>query len=156
MGAAELPESFDWQTYLQYNPDLQAHGITTEEQAQRHYSEWGRGEHRLYHRLRVLLRYTACTGLINQHYSHIAAFTLAAAVHAELVLAPAVQRDSFGHYFSQIKDQNEVQWAPATLDSLLDVARIIEAWAARGIIVHQASQADARSKCSMSCTCTCI
>lgn len=140
LGATEqLPEAFDWQTYLQYNPDLQAHGITSEEQAQRHYLDWGRAEHRLYHRIRVLLRYTACTGLINQHYSHIAAFTLAAAVHAELVLAPAVQRDSFGHYFSQIKDQNEVQWAPAPLSSLLDVALIIEAWAARGITVHEAS-----------------
>ena len=49
--------------------------------------------------MRVLLRYTACTGLINQHYSHVAAFALAATLGAEIVLPPAVCRDSFAHYF---------------------------------------------------------
>ena len=67
--------------------------------AARHYLATGRAEGRPYKRLRVLLRYTACTGLINQHYSHIAAFTLAATLGAELVLPPAVCRDSFAHYF---------------------------------------------------------
>ena len=45
------------------------------------------------------MRYTACGGLINQQYSHIAAFALAEALHAEIVLPPAVMRDSFAHYF---------------------------------------------------------
>ena len=67
--------------------------------AARHYLATGRAQGRVARRLRVILRYTACTGLINQHYSHIAAFTLAALVGAELVLPPAVCRDSFGHYF---------------------------------------------------------
>jgi len=51
----------------------------------------------------VLLRYTACTGLINQQYSHIAAFSLAAVLGAEIVLPPAAKRDSFAHYFSVFK-----------------------------------------------------
>ena len=57
----------------------------------------------MYKRLRVLLRYTACTGLINQQYSHIAAFSLAAVLGAEIVLPPAAKRDSFAHYFSVFK-----------------------------------------------------
>ena len=63
----------------------------------------GRAEGRIYKRLRVLLRYTACTGLINQHYSHIASFVLAAVLGAEVVLPPAAKRDSFGNYFSTYK-----------------------------------------------------
>jgi len=46
---------------------------------------------RLYKPVRVLLRYTAGTGLINQHYSHISAIALAATLGAELVLAPGVR-----------------------------------------------------------------
>lgn len=57
----------------------------------------------MYKRLKVLLRYTACTGLINQQYSHIAAFSLAAVLGAEIVLPPAAKRDSFAHYFSVFK-----------------------------------------------------
>jgi hypothetical protein len=82
-----------------YHPDLAQLGITTPEAAKQHYLLQGRREGRPYKRLRVLLRYTACTGLINQQYSHIAAFALAAALGAELVLPPAVCRDSFAHYF---------------------------------------------------------
>ena len=73
--------------------------MTTAAQAARHYLSRGRGEGRLYKRVRLLLRYTACSGLINQQYSHIAAFALAAALGAEIVLPPAVCRDSFAHYF---------------------------------------------------------
>ena len=134
-----LPDTFDWQTYLMYYPDLRLENITSEASAQEHYLRYGRAEHRVYRRVRVLLRYTACTGLMNQHYSHIAAFTLAAVVNAELVLPPAVQRDSFAHYFSQQKEQNEVQWTPAPLEWLLDVDYIIGHWAGRGMIVHKAS-----------------
>ncbi|EFN51509.1 hypothetical protein CHLNCDRAFT_140196 [Chlorella variabilis] len=94
-----LPRDFDAQAYLMYHPDLRKLGMSTADEAKQHYLQQGRAEGRPYKRLRVLLRYTACTGLINQHYSHIAAFTLAAALGAELVLPPAVCRDSFAHYF---------------------------------------------------------
>ena len=87
------------QIYLSYHPDLHKLGVTTEDAAKQHYLDKGRAEGRLYKRVRVMLRYTACTGLINQHYSHIAAFSLAAVLGAEIVLPPAVCRDSFAHYF---------------------------------------------------------
>jgi hypothetical protein len=80
-----------------YNPQL---GIASEAEAQRHYLAEGRAQGRVYRKLRVLLRYTAGTGLINQHYSHIAAFALAAVLGAEVVLPPAMHRSSFQHIFS--------------------------------------------------------
>lgn len=87
------------QVYLLYHPELRQQGVDSLAAAAQHYLTKGRAEGRPYKRLRVLLRYIACTGLINQHYSHIAAFTLAATLGAELVLPPAVCRDSFAHYF---------------------------------------------------------
>ena len=76
-------------------------------------------------------------GLINQHYSHIAAFTLSSAVGAQLVLAPALQRDSFGSYFSMHKERNEVTWTPTSVSLLLDEDRIIGEWQAHGMQVHK-------------------
>ena len=92
-----LPDAFDWEAYVLYNPQL---GIASEAEAQRHYLAEGRAQGRVYRKLRVLLRYTAGTGLINQHYSHIAAFALAAVLGAEVVLPPAMHRSSFQHIFS--------------------------------------------------------
>lgn len=84
------------------------------------------------------LRYTACTGLVNQQYSHIAAFTLAAALGvAEVHLPPAAVRDSFGHMFSTHQDQNQMQWFPARAGALLDVQRLQRSWAEMGITVHE-------------------
>ena len=59
-----LPAEFDWQTYLLYHPDLRASGVSTEAQAKQHYIKQGRAEGRVYKRLRVIVRYTACTGAI--------------------------------------------------------------------------------------------
>ncbi|KAK9785429.1 hypothetical protein WJX73_009533 [Symbiochloris irregularis] len=126
------------QAYLLYYPELQRkHNVNTEKQAKHHYLSVGRTEGRVYKRLRVLLRYTASTGLINQQYSHIAAFALATALGAEIVLPPAVKRDSFAHYFSTFKEENEVNWTAAPLESLLDVDSIINFWRGRGLPVHK-------------------
>ena len=143
--AGNLPSDFDWQTYILYHPELRDQdNIQTEEQAKQHYLSKGRAEGRIYKRLRVLLRYTACTGLINQQYSHIAAFALGAVLGAELVLPPAVKRDSFAHYFSTFKEQNEVSWTADPLDSLLDVDKIIEFWRLRGLLIHKVGRAQSR------------
>lgn len=136
---AQIPSSFDWEAYLLYHPELRAEGIGTEEGAIQHYLNVGRSNGYVYKRLRVLMRYTACGGLINQQYSHIAAFSFAAVLGAELVLAPAVKRDSFAHYFSTFKEQNEVSWTAAPLESLLDVDAVVEYWANRSLIVHKVS-----------------
>ncbi len=54
-------------TYLLYHPDLRASGVSTEAQAKQHYIKQGRAEGRVYKRLRVIVRYTACTGAIYQN-----------------------------------------------------------------------------------------
>ncbi|KAK9844459.1 hypothetical protein WJX74_002810 [Apatococcus lobatus] len=133
----KIPADFDWQTYLLYHPELKDEGVVSEETARHHYLSRGRAEGYVYRRLRVVLRYTACTGLINQQYSHIAAFALAAVLGAELVLPPAVKRDSFAKYFSMDKTQNEVSWTPDHLDTLLDTEKIIRFWKDRGLTVHR-------------------
>ncbi|KAK9810163.1 hypothetical protein WJX72_005905 [[Myrmecia] bisecta] len=112
-------------------------GVNSDAEAREHYLRIGRSEGRVYKRLRVLLRYTACTGLINQHYSHIAAFSLSAVLGAEIVLPPAVKRDSFAHYFSVYKEHNEVSWTPAPLESLLNVDKLVDFWRSRGLTVHR-------------------
>jgi hypothetical protein len=132
-----VPASFDWQTYLLYHPEVKEAGVDSEEAAKRHYIEVGRQLGFIYKRLRVIMRYTACGGLINQQYSHIAAFSLAAVLGSELVLAPAVKRDSFAHYFSTFKEQNEVSWAPVPLESLLDVEALLSFWSNRSLTVHR-------------------
>jgi len=108
-----LPSEFDWEAYTLYNPQL---GIHSEAEAHRHYLAEGRAQGRVYRKLRVLLRYTAGTGLINQHYSHIAAFALAAVLGAEVVLPPAMHRSSFQHIFS-VRGRSPPAWlsCPARL-----------------------------------------
>ncbi|GAB4814864.1 hypothetical protein N2152v2_001910 [Parachlorella kessleri] len=86
---------------------------------------------------RLLLRYSACTGLINQYYSHLSAFSLAAVLGADLVLARGLCRDSFNHHFSMKREENEVLWSAAPPGLLLDVDGITAAWAAQGMRVLQ-------------------
>lgn len=51
--------------------------------------EWLRGARSLGRR--VVLRYSACGGLINQQYSHLSAFILATALRAEVRATPALR-----------------------------------------------------------------
>ena len=87
--------------------------------------------------IRVVLHYTACSGLINQVYSHIAALVLASALRAELILPPALMRNSFASYFSPFKNATEVVWTPTPLSMLLDVDRMIKHWRTQGITLHK-------------------
>lgn len=150
-----VPADFDWQTYLLYNPELRDAGISSQQQAEAHYIQTGYYQGLMYKRLRVLLRYTACTGLINQHYSHIAAFSLSAVLGAELVLPPAVKRDSFAHYFSVFKEHNEVKWTPAPLESLLNVDKIVDFWQGRGLTVHRVCTHAFSAIQASCCACMC-
>ena len=59
-----------------------------------------------------------------------------------------VKRDSFAHYFSQQKEQNEVTWTPTPLEALLDVDQVIDAWRLRGITIHRARPAHAAPACT--------
>ncbi|RMZ53967.1 hypothetical protein APUTEX25_002544 [Auxenochlorella protothecoides] len=97
--------------------------------------EWLRGARSLGRR--VVLRYSACGGLINQQYSHLSAFILATALRAEVVLPPACFRNSFGlHYDMDIK-RNKMEWFTTPVNTLLDVPRVIENWKALGIKVYE-------------------
>ena len=132
--AATAPPWFDSASYLSLNPDLPAAGITDAASAAAHYVAAGWAEGRAARPLDVTLRYTACGGLINQHYSHVSALALASAVGATRVhLPPAVQRSSYGHYFSVFAHRNEVEWTPAPLAGVLDVDAATATWAERGV-----------------------
>lgn len=85
---------------------------------------------------RIILQYTACGGLVNQLYSTIAAIALATTMGAELVLPPAVHRDSFAKHFSTKKEANDVVWSTSPLDDILDVDRLRIYWRDRGLIMH--------------------
>ncbi len=49
-----------------------------------------------------------------------------------------VKRDSFAHYFSPLKERNEVTWAPTPLEALLDVDQLVATWRRRGLTIHRA------------------
>jgi len=63
-----LPADFDWQAYVSYHPRLRDVGIATEAHAREHYATAGRHQKLVYRKLRVTMRYTACTG--EQRHGH--------------------------------------------------------------------------------------
>lgn len=69
-------------------------------------------------------------GLINQLYSHVAAIMLARAMGAELVLAPAIHRDSFNSHMTK------TTWHAAPLEGLLDVEAVKKYWNDQGMLIH--------------------
>ncbi len=81
----------------------------------------------------------SAAGLINQLYSHISAISLGVALGAEIVLPPAAVRDSFAHYFSVFKERNEVVWAAAPADTLLDADGLIDFWSQKGVTIVKVS-----------------
>jgi len=66
-----------------------------------------------------------------QHYSHIAAFALALELSANIVLPPAVTRETFGKTF------NQVQWTTVPTTTMLDVDQIVAKWRQHGMLVHK-------------------
>lgn len=104
-----LPDDFHWQTYIKLWPDLKQ-AISTQRDAEDHYVSNGALEHRVYRDYPLAVRYTSCSGLINQHYSHLAGIALAMALQADTVIVPpALARDSFKSYFSTFANKNEVE-----------------------------------------------
>lgn len=123
--AESLPADFDWQAYLKWNPELLHEGITTQRAAAKHYSDIGRGQGLVYRDFKLTLRYTACGGLMNQHYSHISALTLAHLAHADTVIWPPMQeRSSFNKRYHPHADKNEQSWVYLDADSLWDLENI--------------------------------
>ena len=67
---------------------------------------------------------------MNQMYSYMDAMMLAKAFNAELVLAPALGRETFQTHFS------DTTWHAAEPDTLLNVQAIREYWRKRGLLIH--------------------
>lgn len=82
----------------------------------------------------LLMRYTACGGLVNQVYSHIHALALAEMLHADAVVLPAaLARSSFKAKYALERENDEVRWHPLPLDALLDVQTTTAVWKQRGV-----------------------
>jgi hypothetical protein len=93
-----------------------------------HYMEFGHKEARVYRRLPVLLRYTACGGLPEQHYSHLAAATLAAAMGADLLLPQALLWASSAGSGKAPAQSSQPEWHSVPFDGMWDLAAI-QRWA---------------------------
>jgi hypothetical protein len=79
-------------------------------------------------RLQVLLRYSTCGGLTNQHYSHIAGLTLGVSLGARIIMPPALRRTSFAHYFSTDPSKNQVKWSAGPQEDLWDTEALQKYW----------------------------
>ncbi len=114
------------QAYLEYYNDIMEEvdknsPLTAQlEAARKHYMVHGHSENRVYKRIRVLLRYTACGALMNQHYAHISGLTLAAALGADVVMGPAVSRETHANYVDSAPVQNKLQWRAVPFESIWD------------------------------------
>lgn len=119
------------QAYLDYYPDIRTQlsaqttiGASLQQLAQQHYLQYGHAEGRVYRRLPMMVRYTACGSIMQQHFSHVAALTIAAALGADAALPYASHRDSFGSYTQDASGKNSVAWRPVPFDNLWDLQQI--------------------------------
>lgn len=133
---------FDYKFYTTFYEDIGARRWSYR-QALAHYKHIGRFEGRLAAPVVVRLKYIACGGLCNQLYSHIHAFIIARALGADVVVPPALRRSSFGDIVSSrtnlTKEERKMQasWLFEPVDSILDVERMAQYWAARGVTVRR-------------------
>jgi hypothetical protein len=83
-------------------------------------------EGRVYRRLPVLLRYKTCGGLVSQHYSHIAAVMIAAALGADIELQMGL---ALSGKTEIVNMQHVAKWEPVAFESLWNL-NYITTWAA--------------------------
>jgi hypothetical protein len=112
--------------YKLYNPDLNY--LPSEDDAKAHYLRAGYFEGRIYRRLPTTFRYRALGGLCNQLYAHLSVLTLAALMRSEVIVPPALSRESF---------QQNGGWLEAPPDSLLDLTSMEEYWGAQGVHLNK-------------------
>lgn len=136
MSNLDAPPGFDWQAYVRNYPDLHTAGIASESEAMQHWFNVGAPEGRLYRPVHKRLRYTACTGLFNQYYSHVAALALAATLRADVYFPPAATRSSYQDRTSLHPEHNEARWLAVPAESLWDVRRLKRYWKQRGMHIH--------------------
>jgi hypothetical protein len=91
----------------------------------RHYQTFGRFQERVYKDFELTIRYTACGGLFNQHYCHIAALAIAHLAHAKNVIWPPLQeRESFSKRYHTNATLNEQTWTYVDADMVWDISTI--------------------------------
>lgn len=139
LGAVQssLPSDFDWQAYLDYNEDVEKFG-RYKDVAVEHYMAFGYKEARPYKRIRSVLRYTACGGLMNQHYSHVAAMVIAASLGADIIIPHAVRRDSFSKYFSMDPAKSTITWSLVNFGSIWNAEYVESFLRGQGIDMYLA------------------
>jgi len=131
--APDAPD-FDWVAYLANYPEL-LHPPTSlnysKQDAWHHYESAGRAQGRVAAQLTLRLRYTTYGGLTNQLYGHLPAFMIARAMGAEVVVSPAVSKNSF--------NMQEQVWQWQSTDTLLDVDKMAAYWRDNGLMMHKVS-----------------
>jgi hypothetical protein len=130
--ASGVPGDFDAAVYMAHYPDVAnsftgdaADSAAVRRHAITHYQLHGRSERRVHGRLPVTVRYTACGGLMNQQYSHLAALVVAGALGADLIAPQAMVRDSFANYFHTKPALNKLAWRHVPFSSLWDTDGIV-------------------------------
>lgn len=125
----ELPSDFDWRAYIKWNPELELEDITSKDRAEAHFLREGYLEDRVYKDYDLTIRYTACGGLMNQHYSHISALTLAHLSKANRIVWPPMQeRESFNKRYHPDVTRNEQGWVYLDATTLWDMESIQKAF----------------------------
>lgn len=124
----DLPSDFDWRAYLKWNPELELQGIHTRRVAEEHYVAEGHLKSLVYRDFELTIRYTACGGLMNQHYCHIATIALAHLAKAKKIIWPPMQeRKSFHIRYHPDAKRNEQHWEYLDATTLWDLPKIRKA-----------------------------
>eukprot|EP00892_Ulva_mutabilis_P008390 jgi/Ulvmu1/5923/UM026_0045.1 len=125
----ELPHDFDWEAYIKWNPELELEDITTKDMAEQHFLREGYLRNMVHRDYDLTIRYTACGGLMNQHYSHISALTLAHLSNANRIIWPPMQeRESFNKRYHPDVTRNEQGWIYLDATTLWDMDYIQRAF----------------------------
>jgi hypothetical protein len=120
-----LPADFDWKAYLKWNPELAIEGVSTQAEAEAHYVREGFAQGLVYKDYELTIRYTACGGLMNQHYSHLSALTLAHLAHAHRVIWPPMQeRKSYNIRYHTDVRLNRQEWTYMDASTVWDLSAI--------------------------------
>jgi len=125
---------FDWVAYLANYPELLHPPISLnygKQDAWHHYESAGRAQGRVAARLTLRLRYTTHQGLTNQLLGHLAAFMIAQEMGAEVVMSPAVSKNSF--------NMQEQVWQWQSTESVFDLGKMTAYWRDNGLVIHKVS-----------------
>eukprot|EP01023_Acetabularia_acetabulum_P032553 TRINITY_DN303_c0_g1_i3.p1 TRINITY_DN303_c0_g1~~TRINITY_DN303_c0_g1_i3.p1 ORF type:complete len:523 (+),score=52.65 TRINITY_DN303_c0_g1_i3:247-1815(+) len=124
-----IPRGWDWRVYMQYYPEisLQNNGKFDSLTALQHYNEFGQFNEYIPRKINMVVRYTACSGLVNQQYAHIASISIAVLLGAKLILPPSLQRLTFNSSFTN------TPWKQLPTDHVLDMEYVTQYWKKKGL-----------------------